>query len=127
MRKEFVIDNVYYVFNYDGKNIVFYIDALKSPPNLFVDYNSMDFKFGDVPPDNHFRKINKPEVVFKIAKEAKKFIDDVIKKYDPAYFEFSANEPEKVAVYSKFANRISVKYNYHLFSEENRFFFYKKY
>lgn len=124
LKKEFVIDEVFYVVYFDGINLSLYVDTIKSTRNV-VKLSRIENAFGDVPPDKYYKKLSKPSVVFKVIKEVKDFVDDVIKKERPYYFVFSANEVDKISSYSKLANKLAKKYEYSVFLDDNIFRFYK--
>lgn len=123
-KRTFNIDGVEYVLVYSDASMYFYIDATKSPIDMFVDKNSMGYLFGDDPPNRVFEKTPSKNV-FKIIKEFKGFVDDVIKKYKPFYFVYSANEAEKFPVYKRFAERIAAQYGYYVVIDKQVFRFYK--
>lgn len=124
-KRNFNIDGIEYVLVYSDSSIYFYIDPEKSPINMFVDRNSIGYLFGDDPPLRVFEKTPTKQV-FKITKQVKMFIDDVINKYKPFYFVYSANEPQKFPVYKRFAEYVADKYGYFMVVDKHVFRFYKK-
>lgn len=124
LKKKFSIKDIEYVLYFDGVNFSMYNETFNNPLMYAAIHNNIN-GFGDTPPEKNYKKINIPNNVFKVFSEVKKFFDAVIKKETPFYFTFSANEPEKMKLYEKFAKQIAQKYGYYLVKNGNMFRFYK--
>ena len=129
MQREFEVDGIQYViaFSEASHSILFYIDVLKSKRKVY-EQTSLECGFGDEPPDTvwtiseHTRARN----IFRILPEVRTFIDNVIARYKPYYFTYSANEPEKERVYRRFAHNIANRFGYQLHElKPGSFRFYK--
>lgn len=126
MRKEVFYDGVCYRLSFEDNEFKLLIDSSKSTNALnFIDTNSIGFRFGDVPPDEIFKKTPSGNYL-KIFGDVKSFFESVIKNISPYYFFYIANEDSKFNAYNKFGVVISRKYGYYMFVNDNKFSFYKR-
>jgi len=127
MIERFKVEGVAYVVSYDEVRSIFtfYIDVLNSDYNV-APLSREARMWGDVSPDTVWTKTDVKDV-FKIKHHIVEFIDHALRRFEPHYFRFSANEAIKVPVYRRIAAKLAKKYGYALYEHEGYVFdFYRE-
>jgi hypothetical protein len=128
MQKKFKVGKIVYVANFENSEFEFYIDSKESDNTLWLDKDSFDYKFGDLPPDRVYGFFPS-ENPMAVLSNMMKFVESAIKSKAPFFFFFEANCVEKEGVYDKIAKRIANKYGYFLSEERafrKKYMFYKR-
>lgn len=120
MRKKFLIDGLCYEISF--------IDHELSLAVIYAESDTSKIKWKpdphwwDDPPEYILDDDVTTKSIIKVYHEVRDFLDKAIRRYDPYYFTFSANEERKIPLYTKFAERIAKQYGYHLSKPTNYVF-----
>lgn len=129
LEKEFEVDGIVYVVNFDKNIFSLYVDGLKSKKQtskiIYDEYDSFD---DDGPVEKVFYMSNlvKTKTPMKVYANVVSFVNSIVSKRKPYYFTYTANEKKKMHVYAAVAEKIAKKYGYELLIEGKTFKFFKK-
>jgi hypothetical protein len=126
IRKNFTVDGFAYVVEYRNHAVHFYIDFAKSPNSrelLPEDFGRFDF-FESFP-----ERVYEVEVpvkdVFRVKREVIGFLDNLLRKVKPHFFDFTALTARRVSVYRRIAQRLATRYGYWVEEDGRAFRFYR--
>ena len=120
-RHEVIINNIVYIFRFSGKSISFYVDPLKSKTHVEILPEEWELDswhdFSEPPPPIKLYRRVPMDAPIKVYAEAIKFAKMCIGKYKPTAFTFSAQEKERIPLYSRVAKKLANQFGYHLYEE----------
>lgn len=124
MKKLFEVEDISYVVSYINNHFELCIDVANSKNKMLYDKKSFGYEFGDDPPDFIYKQFDSPSP-FKVFSNVFSFIHNIIRKENPYFFRYNANEPQKMNLYRRVGERLAKKYGYIMFENKNEFMFYK--
>ena len=111
MKDEFTIQGVHYVVEFTRRHeFLFYVDAVHSERRVY-EMTPFELAFGDEPPETIWTTTGTGHV-FEVRCHVESFIDQVLWRFRPYYFEFSANQASKMSLYRRFAQRLCRRHGY---------------
>ncbi len=125
MEKRFRVGDIAYVAQYRDHHLSFYIDSLHSNwMKLPAPCPSVP-RFGDLPPERIYGQTPSNNI-WAVKRELMHFVDAVLAAHRPYFFRFTANEPKKLVVYLRIAQRLANRYGYFVVRDGKEFLFYKR-
>ena len=113
MRTTFTIDRVCYVAEFTARNeFHFYVDAANSGRAVYQQ-TPFERSFGDDPPDTVWLTTGAAVGhIFQVRRHVEDFIVNALRRYNPFFFTFAANQVGKISLYRRVAERLRRRHGF---------------
>lgn len=126
IRKSFEVDGFTYVVEYRNHTVHFYIDfaeSMNARELLPEDFGRFDF-FEPFP--ERVYEVQRPmKSVFRVKREVLEFLETILRKVRPHFFDFSATTARRWPIYQRIAQRLADRHGYWLELDGPAFRFYR--